>query len=291
MLKRAFQWLKTRKWKMLAWPVFFLLLSSLIFVATLTPSYHQCTKEREQAYSEQEQSSSEKNSVVRFVLCEGAAIDANSALLTAVATIFVAAFTLTLWRATSEQGRLTRKAIDESKKSSERQLRAYVGVDGMAFEITSTQAGYVPIDPNSVGIIYPDFLAIKVRNFGQTPAKNVTLIVGIGRGPHLLRMPDNFDYDAELSKPLTGKNIIMRAYLNKDQTEIVKSAVFDAREIWDTKAKKAGTIVFGRIFYTDAFDRNWSTKFCYVWEPWHGPGERFVPYETFNGEDQRKPPQ
>ena len=51
-----------------------------------------------------------------FFVCEGAFIDENNGTLTALATIAIAAFTLTLWRATTEQGRLTRDAIELGTK-------------------------------------------------------------------------------------------------------------------------------------------------------------------------------
>ena len=46
-----------------------------------------------------------------LLLCEGSFIDENNGTLTALATIAIAAFTLTLWRATTEQGRLTTAAL------------------------------------------------------------------------------------------------------------------------------------------------------------------------------------
>jgi len=110
MLSRAIQRLRDRKWGKLAWPGFFLILSLFIWTATLTPSYQQCADQYQSAYSNNKHYGSKQHAIT-FILCEGATIDANSALLTAVATIFVAGFTLTLWRATTEHSRLVGETL------------------------------------------------------------------------------------------------------------------------------------------------------------------------------------
>ena len=125
MLNRAMHWIGPRNRKILAWEFFVFVLVYLALAATLATSYQQCAADREGTNSRQEQPGPKDNAATFFV-CEIATIDANSTLLTAVATVFIAAFTLTLWLATTDQGRLTREAIDDAKRSSERQLRAYV---------------------------------------------------------------------------------------------------------------------------------------------------------------------
>ena len=47
-----------------------------------------------------------------LLTCEGAFIDENNNTITALATVVIAAFTGTLWYATTAQGRLTRSSID-----------------------------------------------------------------------------------------------------------------------------------------------------------------------------------
>lgn len=196
------------------------------------------------------------------------------------------------WAAAREAKRAADAAnasLNHAKESTERQLRAYVGIDSIKLEITSDILTYEPTDLTSQNIIFPDFLAITVKNYGETPAKNVQTRVAIGRGPHLLAMPSDYDYDAVFSQPVQTGNIITRTYLNRMQAESIKSPI-DPRHVWATKAKEAGLVVYGRIYYTDVFDKNWSTKFCYIWEPWHPPGERFVASNAFNGEEERAPP-
>ncbi|HEX4301239.1 MAG TPA: hypothetical protein VHZ78_00490 [Rhizomicrobium sp.] len=97
-------------------------------------------------------------------MCEGLAIDANSGLLTAIATIAVAAFTLTLWLSADGQARLTREAIDESKRSSERQLRAYVFVDTCSLQ-KDVNDGESPWE-----------IHLQIKNYGLTPTSNIRIV-------------------------------------------------------------------------------------------------------------------
>ena len=55
--------------------------------------------------------------VQRSFRCSGEFIEANNAAITALATAIIAAFTITLWRATTEQGRLTKQALVADKRA------------------------------------------------------------------------------------------------------------------------------------------------------------------------------
>ena len=96
-----------------------------------------------------------------YAQCTGDFIDANDGAISAFATAIIAAFTFTLWRTTSEQGRFTRMAIDDARKSNKRELRAYLtvvvgGADYQDRETNFKFAGY-PI----------------VKNNGRTPAYKI----------------------------------------------------------------------------------------------------------------------
>ncbi len=111
MLKRTVRWLRASIWKVLVWEVLTVCVLSLVLVATITTSFQQCVADREHSYAKEDSSGYVENAA-SFIVCEGAVIDANSALLTAIATVLIAAFTLTLYEATNKQGRLTQKAIE-----------------------------------------------------------------------------------------------------------------------------------------------------------------------------------
>jgi hypothetical protein len=124
----------------LGWCFVFLIVSVMAWTATYSPSFQKCIGEHADQEGP-EKAADLHNVVVRrsaaippFLLCEGAFIDENNGTLTALATIAIAGFTLTLWRATTEQGRLTRDALklarDEFIASHRPRLRVY------AFEVS-----------------------------------------------------------------------------------------------------------------------------------------------------------
>jgi hypothetical protein len=96
---------------------FVLAIAALALIGMLSPSYQKCAADQERDYGQNEQPYLHKSITSRIqipvlLVCEGAFIEENNGTLTALATIAIAAFTLTLWRATTEQGRLTRDSIE-----------------------------------------------------------------------------------------------------------------------------------------------------------------------------------
>jgi hypothetical protein len=57
------------------------------------------------------------SSVSTYIECTGSFIDANNGAITALATIIIAAFTATLWRATTDQAKLTKEALIADKRA------------------------------------------------------------------------------------------------------------------------------------------------------------------------------
>jgi hypothetical protein len=95
----------------------FFLLFIGAFVASeraFSPAFQQCIAAHE---NNNDGGSAEKNpslfgvTIDRYVRCSGEFIEANKEAITALATVIIAAFTGTLWVATSRQARLTIEAI------------------------------------------------------------------------------------------------------------------------------------------------------------------------------------
>jgi hypothetical protein len=108
-------WLRT----FLGWCIVALVVSVVAWGATFSPSYQKCVTYNGNNEGKSEQTNL-NNAVMHrariaipiFLLCEGRFVDENNGTLTALATIAIAGFTLTLWRATTEQGQLTRNALE-----------------------------------------------------------------------------------------------------------------------------------------------------------------------------------
>lgn len=223
----------------------------------------------------------------RFAGIAERTFDDPIALYTFVLVVFTGLLgfaTVRLWFVTKE---LVRGADDTAK----RQLRAYVGPDGFEFDIRSIEDGYVPKAPYASDL-FTDFTNITCKNFGQTPASNVTVFCAVASiTPFLGRLPPGYDFDAKLHPPGDdSSNIIARAYLNRGQTDVSSVNLADPRIVWSARKRTSTLFIFGRIYYVDAFGTQWSTKFCSSWEPWHPSGPRFVASDEYNGEDNRAPP-
>jgi hypothetical protein len=82
----------------------------LILGSTFSASYGKCEGNRATGYSSPYNPNLGAK-VTTFLVCQGETIDANGELLTALGTLAIAAFTLTLWLTSKEQGRLNQAAL------------------------------------------------------------------------------------------------------------------------------------------------------------------------------------
>ena len=176
----------------------------------------------------------------------------------------------------------------DARHNARIQLRAYVGLEKISFELTNENNPSFVLDLTTQGVIHDDFVAVKIRNFGNTPAFDVSVFAYFAIAPLHTRLADDFFARHDRDPRPTG-NIrvsVSRFVLNPKQMEISKPIV-NPHPVRDARARLNTLYVFGRVYYRDIYDRPWRTKFCYVWEPaTPARGERFIPYEEYNGEDQ-----
>ena len=103
--------------RFLVWACFALAIALFALIGAFSPSYQKCTAEHKHDYGHNKQSdlyepvANAARLLPMFLMCEGAFIDENGVTITALATIGIAAFTLTLWRATTEHGRISDKLL------------------------------------------------------------------------------------------------------------------------------------------------------------------------------------
>jgi hypothetical protein len=98
------------------WSCVALLVTAGAWLGSVSSSFEKCSNEHrynaEADSSEGAQKSLISKNIRLFVRCEGAFLDANSVLITGIATIAIAGFTLNLWLAATEQAKLTRASIE-----------------------------------------------------------------------------------------------------------------------------------------------------------------------------------
>lgn len=208
-----------------------------------------------------------------------------------VVTAIIAAIALLQLFVFGLQARRLRQTVEAMQSTERRQLRAYVGVDDLAFEWPSERnPDYTPLDTETPGLIHKDFIKVTVKNFGLTPASDVTVYAYFASTPAFSRLPENFfrENDVDFVSQAAVRPTLARFTLHQGQTAISKSPLTDIRPLIRGRINLASTYVYGRVYYRDIYGRPWRRKFCFGWEPEHPGGERFVPYETYNDEDQKE---
>jgi hypothetical protein len=161
--------------------------------------------------------------------------------INAFATVVIAIFTVILGFATAFLYIATRDLVKGAEKTAERQLRAYVSVDGAV--IIHANDGW---SPN---------FRIKIQNYGQTPAYEVssrsavTFVVIAGGAPNWEQLPKNPTHPSDLGP---GQNHEETLIIHHDPWQIMKAEI----------EKKSGICyLFGEITYRDIFGADHYTRF------------------------------
>src|SRR5436190_374383 len=107
--------------------VAFLLATLILFVLALvfvervfSPSFQQCINQNNSTKAgtaDKETNAPSSTTIFNYVRCTGEFLDQSEGTVTAIATIVIAAFTCTLWIATSQQALLTREAFIADKRA------------------------------------------------------------------------------------------------------------------------------------------------------------------------------
>jgi hypothetical protein len=145
------------------------------------------------------------------------------------------------------------QSVRVTKQTGERQLRAYVFLsDKDAFQQVTFEAGK------------PPFGIINIKNFGQTPAYNIQLQRGSFCAPWPMpddfNLPDeNFDADAGGATLAPASETLFLIY---PEGPSVDTSIVDL-----VRVGKSTFYLWGRIRYTDAFEKVRTTEFCVGSDP------------------------
>jgi hypothetical protein len=180
----------------------------------------------------------------------------------------------------------TRNLVGDTRQSSERQLRAYVGIENIEIDCPNlSNLNYVKYVP-SPGTMSPDVINITVKNFGTTPANKVHVLANWGGIQFGARLPDNFDFPvtdiASLAGPQGLRPTWTKPALFPGQVFVQTIAINNAIGFIHAAAGQITMIVWGRVYYVDMFGQNRETLFCFQFAPANPAGKWFVPYEMHN---------
>lgn len=172
--------------------------------------------------------------------------------------------------------------VDTSKKT----LRAYVGLQEIALKIPSTiKTNYKPL-PITAGSVETDFVVLNIKNYGSTPAKDVTVTSSWKTQPFPYQLPQNFEYpDLKGHLPPSLDLIKSKVVIHPGQEWKSKIAVHDVSPFIDASKQKVMLFLYGHVDYSDIYDQKHRTDFCYVYEPGTQGEDPFVPYSVHNQAD------
>jgi hypothetical protein len=161
---------------------------------------------------------------------------ANNKAIVAIATVFLSAFTVILALATIFLWSATRNLVRGAEKTAERQLRAYVALEGGSIAHATVE--------NGAGF----HVTVRLKNFGLTPAYSFTTWI---MPPEILA-PDALPFTS--SRPIserTGTSIIgpgSDAWINW-------YAGFGDKDLDDIRSGIRSIFIWGGADYTDAFGK------------------------------------
>ena len=195
------------------------------------------------------------------------------------ATIVLAFFTALLWHTT---GTLVRGTV----KSSEHQLRAYVGVDGISLIDLHLRTETYQLPDTKPGSRLPHKIDVQMRNFGDTPANRVDFIATIWK--ENAPLPNDDEVDRLLATEKERCNSIPGAFIPRHsifpaQTapmQIYLSDLIPFRQVLADQLRNV--FVIGRIDYSDIFDNQHTTRFCYFFDKTRDPGKEFAAFCRYN---------
>jgi hypothetical protein len=157
-------------------------------------------------------------------------LDGHNGLITAIATVFIAAFTIALTRASNRQAALTKEALVTVS-------RAFVFLEN--FEPTLST-----LNPGSMGATVSDFMFVpRWKNSGDTPTKNLVLRVTYRAISGDL--PDSFDYFYQ-DPPL-------QLLIGPKSNEWSEPITVPRAEANQALAGSVSLYVWGRADYNDVF--------------------------------------
>jgi hypothetical protein len=244
---------KLKPWR--AWIVGGLGLVALVWIVESSQSFQSCVKNAQYQAGEQ----TLKKHLADFSVlirqrgsCIGFFIHRNEGAITALATLLIALFTLTLWRSTDKLWEAGERQLRLSEDTAQRQLRAYISHQPLGAHFLNGHLKYFE------------------QNFGKTPAKDVQMFVCVKDGS---ATPQDFKGPFE--------RIEFMSYIAPGQ---------NIGKIIPGHTSKPALFLYGYVDYSDAFERKWRRRFAvsYDFNRSKVGDEQWIWHNEHNDEYERK---
>lgn len=170
------------------------------------------------------------------------------------------------------------QTFESTIDTAQKQLRAYVGVDDIDIELPSSKVeNYQPVK-QSLGKLIPDYLILKVKNTGSTPAKKVTTWINWEPLAFGYQLPEDFDFkdhESNIREPFAVVKSTFSLFPGNSRETI--TSIDDARCFIEAQSKKKSLYLYGYISYEDIYGREHKTNFCYAYQPYASASQQFLP--------------
>lgn len=221
-------------------------LIAFVFVAQNSETFHTCIENYQYKAAQRTLPKQISDVPIPFdarVNCWGTYIHETAEGITAVFTIILAGSTIALWLSTKRLWKVTDETLRHAEKTTERQLRAYIGVEPRGVKRFQGQ----------------DILVghYAIRNVGGIPAKNISMFAVTDY--YLNGSQRNFRigqlYGTEIALPPRAEMVFGTA------TGVSIDSIEDDPE--GVSGSTGFVFVYGKIAYTDEFGTDGWTEFCH----------------------------
>jgi hypothetical protein len=218
----------------------------------LSPAAPQIGAERAEGKRQGESRERSEQGTEFWPALRGYRLKVTDTLLVAV-TFFLFLSTVALWLS-------TRKLVKTSEITAQRQLRAYISVE-KAEIMSALPTGQIAQPGMIISAHHRPASIIRFRNFGQTPARNVTFKnFGIG----IVAWP----FDATklpVSNVAGGSRASIAPTAPRDKYDIPHEdlPLLTIEDIAGLQNGSLAIVVHGEVHYADIFKNGWVTKYRY----------------------------
>jgi len=161
----------------------------------------------------------------------------------------IALFTAGLFWATWYLYRATKRLVGGAEDTAQRQLRAYVLVEGVHVKNAVSGEGQM-------------LAQVTIKNFGQTPASEIVTVTGFAFGGWPLSRDLTLTIpESEFTKPNRSRSVLGPTQ-TEHATTLVRAPTSDERQALITG--QLAIVIYGEIRYLDAFKRQQTTKYRFM---------------------------
>lgn len=190
----------------------------------------------------------------------GEFLETHNGAVTAIATVFIAAFTIVLALVTNRQAKLTKITAEAAKLSAEAAIGVELPIISLnQIQLNKQQGGVTTMVAGHPGLV--STLAISFKNFGRTNAELTTLCVEwavVQKLPNIPIYKASYPYSPGTFIEAGQKSAATLQLTITLQPDEVAAIADETKFLW----------IFGYLLFNDFLGKSHNTRFCAKWQPY-----------------------